>query len=106
PHPTMIAISWSGRLGALAKLPTVRSAGQGGMRRVTTRSLIARANGRASWYVRGGIGATSPGRWHPTHFSCRIGATSRVKVTSGAAAGVARGDTHRHAAATNAADHS
>src|SRR6185503_19821713 len=32
------------------------------------------------------IGATSPARWQLPHFACRIGATSFVNVTAGAAA--------------------
>src|ERR1043166_1012798 len=46
-----------------------------------------------------GIGATSPARWHVTHFAWRIGATSLVNVTFGAA--VVTGCTENRAAAAD-----
>src|SRR5580765_1001809 len=63
-------------------MPIVLSRNQGGISRLLTRSLIARAQGRASEYVRRDIGAISSGRWHRTHERFMIGATSFVNVTA------------------------
>ena len=51
------------------------------MSRVRTRCLMARAHGRASWYVISDMGADVPGRWHDWQLFCKIGATSLLKVT-------------------------
>src|SRR5262249_46224785 len=53
---------------------------QGGICRRTTFSLIDRAHGRASLYVRRDIGAIEPGRWQFWHDRWKIGATSLGKV--------------------------
>ena len=63
----------------------------GGIARVTTFSLMDRAHGRASSYVRRDIGAIEPDRWHSWHERCRMGATSFVKVTSRASCAAATG---------------
>src|SRR5882672_2756301 len=70
-------------------MPIVLSRNQGGISRLLTRSLIARAQGRASEYVRRDIGAISSGRWHRTHERFMIGATSFVNVTGRSARGEA-----------------
>src|SRR5207244_3848941 len=61
--------------------PTLLSMCHGGIWRVATRSLIERAQGRASWYVTSDIGAIEFGWWHSWHFAWKIGATSFEKVT-------------------------
>ena len=61
------------------------SAGHGGISRETTRSLMDRAQGRASAYSMRAIGAMLSGRWQVTQFSYRMGATSLANV--GAASG-------------------
>src|SRR5499427_7996069 len=66
------------------------SANHGGISRAITLFLITFAHGRTSSYDVSVIGATSPLRWHATHLSNTIGATSLVKVgTDAAAAGPA-----------------
>src|SRR5690349_7993423 len=80
----MVAISASDKDGSSLNLPTptLRSMCQGGITRVTTFSLMDRAQGRASLYVRSAIGAIDPGRWQFWQDRCRIGAMSLEKVTS------------------------
>ena len=65
--------------------PMFFSMNQGGISRSAVFSFIARAQGRASSYVTNDIGARAPGRWQAWQERCRIGATSRVNVTSAAA---------------------
>src|SRR5262245_51691267 len=50
------------------------------MSRRSTRSLMARAHGRTSLYVRRDIGAVVPSRWQDTQLFWKIGATSFVNV--------------------------
>src|SRR5471030_1283605 len=73
-------------------MPTVLSMCHGGICRAPTREAIALAHGRASSYVISDIGAMLSGRWHPSHFCWKMGATSFVNVTvfavSAAAAGI------------------
>src|SRR5579863_10492092 len=59
-------------------MPTVLSRCHGGMLRVTTRCLMDLAHGRVSSKVTKDIGAIEPLRWHASHFSWRMGATSLV----------------------------
>jgi hypothetical protein len=61
----MVAISVSDNEGSSLNLltPTLRSMCQGGITRVTTFSLMDRAQGRASLYVSRAMGAIDPGRW-------------------------------------------
>ena len=47
----------------------------GGIWRDSTRSLMARAHGRASLKVRSDIGAIDPGWWHAWHFASKIAVT-------------------------------
>src|SRR5215831_2686940 len=61
-------------------MPIVLSRCHGGIWRAFTRLAIDCAHGRASWYVTSDIGAIEPARWHDSHFSWKIGATSFVKV--------------------------
>src|ERR1700752_4711568 len=61
-------------------MPTLRSICHGGICRSSTRALIERAHGRASVKVTSDIGAIEFGRWHASHFSWKIGATSLVNV--------------------------
>src|SRR5260370_14074068 len=79
----MVSIcAWvSERLFENCWIPTVLSMCHGGIWRVTTRSLMAFAQGRVSWYVTSDIGAAVPLRWHSSHLACRIGATSLANVT-------------------------
>src|ERR1700682_1868504 len=70
---------------SLAKWPYCGSANQGGIFWLTTATFIAFAQGRASLYVSSDIGATSPGRWQPWQFFCKIGSTSRLNVTEAGA---------------------
>ena len=86
-------MSFSDSRGSFANSPNFGSAPHGGIARVTTAFLTARAHGRASVNVVSDIGAISPARWHDAQFLNRIGATSLVNVTGAAAfAGVwARG---------------
>src|ERR1700730_10011705 len=79
---SMVAISASDRRGSLMKSPTLGSACQGGILRFTTASRIGRVQGRVSLYVKSDMGAMSFGRWQTTQFLKKIGATSRLKVTS------------------------
>src|SRR5690606_26667005 len=64
----------------------------GGMYLFATTRCNDLAHGRTSSYFTSDIGATMPprfappGRWHTWQFSCRMGSTSRVKVTSPGAA--------------------
>src|SRR5215470_16289034 len=62
-------------------MPTWRSMYHGGISRLATFCLIARAQGRASSYVSSDIGAIAPGRWQVWQERCRMGATSFVNVT-------------------------
>ncbi len=55
---------------------------QGGMYRVWVTLAIRAARGRASEKASSENGAPPPGLWQPAHFSCRIGATSRLNVTA------------------------
>src|SRR5439155_10920111 len=67
-HATMVSTSRSVRLRLLASSrPNRGSANHGGISRLATRVLIARAHGRASSYVVSAIGAASPARWHTMH---------------------------------------
>src|SRR6185295_10120297 len=66
---------------------------QGGMVRSEMRARIDRAHGRASAYVTSDIGAIESGRWHASHLSWKIGATSLVNV--GALAGAVCAETKR-----------
>ena len=77
-HLTMVSICSSVSEGSFLKcwMPTVRSRCQGGMVRVSTRCLMAFAQGRASSNVTKDMGAIAPARWHSWQWSCRIGATS------------------------------
>src|SRR5215475_13799245 len=59
-------------------MPIVLSMCQGGICRAPTRCAIERTHGRTSSYVRSHIGAMLSGRWHGSHFSWKIGATSLV----------------------------
>src|SRR3984957_21159644 len=79
---SMVAVSASLNRGSFMKSPTLGSACQGGILRCTTASRIIRAHGRASLNVISDIGAMSFARWQTTQFLYRIGATSRLKVTS------------------------
>jgi hypothetical protein len=74
---------------SLANDPCCGSANHGGISRASTRSLIARAHGRACSYVSSDIGAIWPGRWHAWQFFWRIGRTSLVNVAGAAAASCA-----------------
>ena len=65
--------------------PMFFSMNQGGISRSAVFCFIALAHGRASSYVTNDIGARAPGRWQLWHERWRIGATSRVNVTSDAA---------------------
>src|SRR5690242_13063869 len=80
----MVAISASVRDGSSLNLviPTLRSMCQGGISRRTTFSLIERAQGRASLYVRSAIGAIDPARWQFWQERSRMGAMSLEKVAS------------------------
>src|ERR1700690_2289392 len=78
----MVAISASDRRGSLMKSPTLGSACHGGILRATTASRIGRAQIRLCLYVISDMGAISLGRWQTTQFLKKIGATSRLKVTS------------------------
>src|SRR5580704_4378016 len=62
-------------------MTTVLSMCQGGIWRVTTRSLMALAQGLDSSYVTSDIGAIESLRWQFWHFSWKIGAMSLVNVT-------------------------
>src|SRR6185436_16336840 len=62
-------------------MPTVLSMCHGGICRAPTREAIDFAHGRASSYVTSDIGAMPSARWHDSHFSWKIGATSFVNVT-------------------------
>jgi len=53
---------------------------QGGMVWSDTRERIDLAHGRASLYVTSDMGAIESGRWHASHFSWKIGATSLENV--------------------------
>ena len=57
-------VSTSSRLNAVTSLnfPKRGSANHGGISRATTLVLMARAQGRASWYDVSAIGATCPAR--------------------------------------------
>src|SRR5439155_3481223 len=90
-HATMVSICACERLRSLRILSVCAgSANQGGISRDITLFLLAFAHGRTSSYDVSVIGATSPLRWHATHLSYTIGATSLVKVgTAAAAAGPA-----------------
>src|SRR5919109_4824928 len=61
-------------------MPTDLSRCHGGIWREATRLLIERAQGRASSKVTSDIGAIESARWHASHFSWKIGATSFVNV--------------------------
>ena len=78
-------MSFGDRLRSFAIFLLSAVAPHGGISRATTLFLIARAHGRAFWYVMSDIGATSPGRWQTTQFLYRIGATSLVNVGASAA---------------------
>ena len=84
-HCAIVSISCSVSRASSLKVPKFGSGNQGGILRVTTLSLMARAHGRTSSYDRSGIGATSPGRWQLTQLSKRIGATSFVNVAGACA---------------------
>src|SRR5688500_9641825 len=87
-HREMVSICSSLSELSLAKclMPTVLSMSHGGICRLTTRALIARAHGRVSSYVTSDIGAIESARWQAWHLSWRIGATSLAKVTGSPAA--------------------
>src|SRR5439155_16709511 len=89
-HLVMVATSESLKDGSSLNwaMPMFRSMYQGGISRLRTFSLIARAQGLASSYVSSGIGAIASGRWQTWHERCKIGATSFVKVTGCAFAAV------------------
>ena len=79
-HRTMVSI-WSSESEMSFLnfwMPTVLSRCHGGIIRAATLFLIDRTHGRTSSYVVSGIGPICPGRWHPWHFSWKIGATSLV----------------------------
>src|SRR5579862_6749556 len=79
---TRVAIScWLSERSS-AKWPYFGSANQGGIFLVTTSSLMALAQGRASVYDIKAKGAISPARWHSWQCCWRIGATSLWKVTA------------------------
>jgi hypothetical protein len=80
----VVMSAWLSRR-SLAKWPYCGSANHGGIFWLTTATLIAFAQGRASLYVRSDIGATSPGRWQPWQFFCKMGSTSRLNVTGAGA---------------------
>src|SRR5215831_8588620 len=67
-HFTIVSTSFGDRLRSLAIFTLSALAPHGGISRATTLFFIARAHGRAFWYVMSGIGATSPGRWQTTQF--------------------------------------
>src|SRR5580658_930224 len=75
---TSVSTSAGLSVRSLAKWPY--SANHGGIFLVTTATFMALAHGRASWYVISDIGATSPGRWQPWQFFCRMGRTSLLNV--------------------------
>src|SRR4051812_30010687 len=81
-HFTRVCFSVSVRLGSLEKEPERGSANHGGMRFNNTASRIDLAQGRADLKSMNDTGATSLGWWQPVHLRKRMGATSRVKVTS------------------------
>ena len=81
-HRVMVVISSADRLGSLEKVPIAGSALHGGIVRLATWRWIARAQGRALSNVKSDIGAICPGRWHGVQCFWRMGATSRLKVTS------------------------
>src|SRR5215510_2096911 len=63
-HFTIVSTSFGERLRSLAIFMLSALAPHGGISRATTLFFIARAHGRAFWYVMSDMGATSPGRWH------------------------------------------
>ena len=65
-HATIVAMSFSARLGSFLNTPCAGSAPHGGIARETTRCLIDFAQGRASSYDISDIGANIVGRWHST----------------------------------------
>src|SRR6186997_2770008 len=81
----MVATSLSLSDGSFAYSPMLRSMCHGGISRLTTRVLIARAHGRTSANVISDIGAGVSGRWQAWQERCMIGSTSFVNVGAAAA---------------------
>src|SRR5579872_3527165 len=81
----MVAISASLSDGSSLNLvmPTLRSMCQGGICRRATFSLMDRAQGRASLYVKSDIGAMEPSRWQLSQERWKMGATSLENVGTG-----------------------
>src|SRR5262249_29455376 len=79
---TIVSICWSlsDRSFLNFWMPTLRSICHGGIWCSLTLALIDRAHGRVSAKVISDIGAIELGRWHASHLSWKIGATSLVKV--------------------------
>src|SRR5579883_3035324 len=80
-HAAIVEISWLDRWRSFFHAPTFGSACQGGMRRLTTTSLICLAEDFAFSYLRSEKGPMSPGRWHSTQRFWKIGSTSLWYVT-------------------------
>src|SRR5580698_9640976 len=80
----MVATSASVNDGSSLNLvmPTLRSTCHGGICRLTTFTLMERAQGRASLYVNNDIGATAPGRWQFWQARSKMGAMALENVTS------------------------
>ena len=66
----IVSTSFCESRGSFLKTPCGASAVHGGISRLTTRCLMARAQGRVSSYVISDIGANIVGRWQLTQF-CR-----------------------------------